>query len=489
MTSSDPHAVYQNPLIARYASAGMAELFSDQVKFGTWRRIWLALAEAQQQLGLPIEDGQLQAMREHLDDIDFEVAAEEEKKRRHDVMAHVHAFGVAAPEAKAILHLGATSAFVGDNADIILLRRALRRTCVRTHALLEALAAFADEHRELACLGATHLQPAQPTTVGKRACLWAQDVLMDLEEMSRLAEELPLRGCKGTTGTQASFLELFDGDHDQVRSLERKVADALGFEKVVPVTGQTYPRKLDSQVLASLAGLAESAGKLASDVRILQAFGELAEPMGKKQTGSSAMAYKRNPMRSERTCALARFLISQADGIRQVAANQWLERTLDDSAQRRLALPQAFLAADAILILLTDVVSGLDVFPKVIAKRLAQELPYLSTEVILMEAVKEGGDRQDLHERIREHARACAEQQRVEGLDNDLLERLAGDESFASVKDRLDDLVDPRRCLGRAPEQVGEFLDETLRPALKRHEERAKTWGDDGVSTTESLRV
>jgi adenylosuccinate lyase len=485
----DPRAVYQNPLIARYASREIAGLFSDRTKFSTWRRLWLALAEAEAELGLPITEEQLLEMREHLDDIDFEAAEAEERKRRHDVMAHVHAFGLAAPKARPILHLGATSAFVGDNADLVQVRTGLRLLCGRLASVLAALADFAGRHRDLPCLGATHLQPAQPTTVGKRATLWAQDLLLDLEEISRTARELPLRGVKGTTGTQASYLELFEGDDEKVRELERRVVEKMGFSRAVAVTGQTYPRKLDVQVLGAVAGVADSAGRIGSDVRILQAFGELAEPFGKDQTGSSAMAYKRNPMRSERACSLARYLQSLVLNAQQTASNQWLERTLDDSANRRLSIPQAFLAADAILILLLDVVRGLEVFPKVVERRLAAELPFLATEVVLMEGVKAGGDRQHLHERVRVHAHAAAERVRERDGVNDLMERLAANPAFRPIADRLASLTEPERFVGRAPAQVDEFLADTLRPALGRHEREAASWGAAGSPAEAEVRV
>lgn len=471
----------------RYASRAMSGIFSDRRKFGTWRRIWLALAEAERELGLPVTEAQLAQMREHLDDIDFDAAEAEERRRRHDVMAHVHAFGLAAPLARPILHLGATSADVGDNADVVLLRDGLRLLARRCAAVVEALAGFAAAHRDLACLGATHLQPAQPTTVGKRACLWAQDFLLDLEHLARAADELPLRGIKGTTGTQASFLELFDGDHAKVARLDELVASKLGFTARVAVTGQTYPRKLDTRVLEAVASVGESAGKLASDVRILQAFGEMAEPFGREQTGSSAMAYKRNPMRSERIASLARYLEGLPAMSAQTASTQWLERTLDDSAIRRIILPQAFLAADAILILALDVVRGLEVFPRVVARRLMAELPFMATEAILMEGVKTGGDRQELHEAIRTHSQEAARRVREEGAGNDLFERLDGDARFASVRAMLPGLLDPSRFVGRAPQQVDEFLGATLRPALERLRPQLDAWG--GQADVADVRV
>lgn len=487
MPLGDPRSEYRNPLVDRYASREMAGIFSDARKFGTWRRIWLALAESQAELGLGITEAQLGEMRAALDDIDYEAAEAEERRRRHDVMAHVHAFGLAAPSARPILHLGATSADIGDNADGILLRDAVRLLARRAAALAEALGAFASRHRDVACLGATHLQPAQPTTVGKRACLWAQDALGDLDALVALADEVPLRGVKGTTGTQASFLALFDGDHAKVRRLDELVARKLGFERRVAVTGQTYPRKLDTRILSVVAGVGETAGKLASDVRLLQAFGELAEPFGKEQTGSSAMAYKRNPMRSERMASLARYLVALPGMAAQTSSTQWLERTLDDSAIRRIILPQAFLAADALLILGTEVVAGLEVFPRVIARRLQAELPFMATEMILMEGVKAGGDRQVLHEAVRAHSHEAARRVREDGEANDLFERLARDPLFESVAERLAGFSDPALFVGRAPEQVDEFLSEVLRPALLSARPRLERWGGDVIP--ESVRV
>jgi len=480
MAAEDPRSTYRNPLVERYASRDMAGIFSERRKFGTWRRIWLALAESQRDLGLAITEAQLDEMRAHLDDIDFEAAEKEERRRRHDVMAHVHAFGLAAPAARAILHLGATSADIGDNADLVVQRDALRLLVRRVADVLAAMDAFAARHRDVACLGSTHLQPAQPTTVGKRACLWAHDLVLDLLALQDLAEALPLRGIKGTTGTQASFLDLFDGDHDKVRLLEAAVARRLGFATTLPVTGQTYARKLDTRILSAVAGVAESAGKLASDVRILQAFGELAEPFESEQTGSSAMAYKRNPMRSERAASLSRYLVGLPSMAAQTSSTQWLERTLDDSAIRRMILPEAFLAADAILVLLLDVVRGLEVFPKVIERRLRDELPFMATEALLMEGVKAGGDRQDLHEAIRRHSHEAARRVKEEGAPNDLFERLAGDAQFAGLKQLLPGLRDPARFVGRAPEQVDEFLTGTLRPAVEAARKRLGEWGISG---------
>lgn len=460
------HERYENPLISRYASDAMAKLFGDQRKFSTWRRLWVALAEAEQELGLPISDAQIAELRARVDDIDFAAAARHEKTLRHDVMAHVHTFGDVCPNARGIIHLGATSCYVTDNTDLILMREALQLVRDRLASVIRKLAKFARDYRDLPCLGFTHLQPAQPTTVGKRACLWAYDLVLDLDEVEHRIASLRARSVKGTTGTQASFLELFGGDHGKVRALESLVAKKLGFDATYAVTGQTYSRKVDSQIVDVLSGIAQSAHKLATDLRLLQSRKEIEEPFEKSQIGSSAMAYKRNPMRSERICALARFVISLQSSTANTLATQWMERTLDDSANRRLVLPQAFLGIDAILSILANVASGLVVYPKVIAKNLRDELPFMATENILMEAVAAGGDRQDLHERIRVHSQAAAQQVKQEGLANDLLERLAGDPAFAAAN--LTAALDPRAFVGRAPEQVDEFLAEVVEPALAR---------------------
>lgn len=455
---------YENPLISRYASAQMSEIWSPQRKFSTWRRLWIALAECQQTLGLAISDAQLDEMRAHQDEIDFARAAEFEKKLRHDVMAHVHAFGEQCPEARKIIHLGATSCFVTDNTDLLLLRESLQLTIQRLARVLNRLADFAESHRNLACLAFTHLQPAQPTTVGKRATLWAQDLLDDLATLQFRLRRLRARGTKGTTGTQASFLKLFEGDAEKVKSLDRQFADRIGFDDVYPVTGQTYSRKIDAEILDALSGLAQSAHKMATDLRLLASRKEMEEPFETSQIGSSAMAYKRNPMRSERICGLARFVISLQSSAAQTLATQWMERTLDDSANRRLVLPQAFLATDAILILLENVTSGMVVYPQVIDRNLRAELPFMCTENILMAAVAAGGDRQSLHESIREHSQAAAAEVKQHGRDNDLLERLAGDPDFQDVD--LAALTDPASLIGRAPDQVTEFVEE-LRKATE----------------------
>jgi adenylosuccinate lyase len=458
---------YDNPLIARYASAEMSEIWSPQRKFSTWRRLWVALAEAESELGLPITAEQIAELRANVDRIDFEAADRYERRLRHDVMAHVHACGDACPTARPIIHLGATSCYVTDNTDLLLLRDALLLVRNRLVSVLGRLAAFARQNRDLACLAFTHMQPAQPTTIGKRACLWAYDLMLDLAEIDHRLDTLKALGSKGTTGTQASFLELFHGDHAKVRRLEELICAKIGLHQSYPVTGQTYPRKIDSQVLAVLSGLAQSAHKMATDLRLLQHRKEVEEPFEKEQIGSSAMAYKRNPMRSERMCSLARFVLSLESSPAMTAATQWLERTLDDSANRRLVLPQAFLATDAVLILYRNIADGLVVYPRVIARNLDAELPFMATENILMAAVAAGGDRQDLHERIRRHSQAAAAMVKQEGAPNDLLDRLAADPAFANVD--LDAALDPQKFVGRAPEQVDEFLAEAVSPILAKY--------------------
>jgi len=458
----DDRNEYQNPLIARYASRRMSEIWSPRRKFSTWRRLWVALAEAEAELGLAITPRQIEQLKRHVDDIDFEAADRHERRLRHDVMAHVHAYGDVCPDARAIIHLGATSCYVTDNTDLLLLRDGLGLVRDRLVAVIDRLATFAKRYRDLPCLAFTHMQPAQPTTVGKRACLWAYDLVLDLAEIEHRLAALKARGSKGTTGTQASFLRLFDGDHQKVRRLEELICRKLGFEETYAVTGQTYPRKIDSQVLDALSGVAQSAHKMATDLRLLQHRKEVEEPFEKEQVGSSAMAYKRNPMRSERICSLGRFVISLQSSPSATAATQWMERTLDDSANRRLVLPQAFLATDAVLVLLENVTAGLVVYPKVIARNLEAELPFMATENILMAAVAAGGDRQALHERIRRHSRAAAAVVKEQGGANDLLERLAGDEAFAAVD--LHAALEPSQFTGRAPQQVDEFIAEVVEP-------------------------
>jgi adenylosuccinate lyase len=454
----------------------MSRLWGPQRKFSTWRRLWVALAEAEADLGVAITPRQIQQLRQHVDDIDFAKAAEYERKLRHDVMAHVHAYGDACPDARAIIHLGATSCYVTDNTDLILMREGLDLVRRRLVAVIDALATFAAKYRDLPCLAFTHLQPAQPTTVGKRACLWAYDLVMDLEELEFRESRLKARGAKGTTGTQASFLQLFGGDHDKVRRLDQLVAEKMGFPMSYVVTGQTYSRKVDALVLDVLAGIATSASKAATDLRLLQNRKEIEEPFETEQIGSSAMAYKRNPMRAERICGLARFVISLQSSAENTAATQWLERTLDDSANRRLTIPQSFLAVDAILMLYENIASGLVVYPQTIARHLLDELPFMATEAILMEAVAKGGDRQDVHERIRQHSQAAAAVVKQEGGANDLLERLAGDPAFKNVD--LSATLDPSKYVGRAPEQVDEFIAEVVAPIRARYANDKKPAGE-----------
>jgi adenylosuccinate lyase len=461
------HDRYENPLTGRYASPEMSALWSEQRKFSTWRRLWVVLAEAERELGLPISEAQIAELAAHTDDIDFAVAAAYERKLRHDVMAHVHAYGDVCLAARPIIHLGATSCYVTDNTDLILIREALQMTARRLATVIDALARFAEQHRSLACLGFTHLQPAQPTTVGKRACLWAYDLALDLAEVEHRLAELLARSVKGTTGTQASFLALFNGDHAKVRRLEARVAEKLGFTGSYAVTGQTYTRKIDSQVLDVLSGIAQSAHKLATDLRLLASRKEMEEPFEADQIGSSAMAYKRNPMRSERVCGLARFVTSLQSSAAATASVQWMERTLDDSANRRLVIPQAFLAIDAILILLQNISAGLVVYPQVIAKNLGEELPFMATENLLMAAVQAGGDRQDLHERIRRHSQAAAAAVKQEGKPNDLAQRLAADPGFSKVN--VTATLDASQFVGRAPEQVDEFIAQVVQPIRQRY--------------------
>ena len=460
---ADPRNVWENPLATRYASAEMTRLWSENHRYGLWRRTWLALAEAEAELGLPITPEQIAEMRAHLGPIDFAKAAEYERKMRHDVFAHLHAFGDDCPKARPILHLGATSAFVTDNTDLILMRESLDLVSARLAMVIERLAARALETRDIVCLGLTHLQPAQPTTIGKRICLWIHDLLLDLEEIGHRRRLLRSRGVKGTTGTQASFLELFAGDHAKVRKLDELVSRKLGFDAAYDVTGQTYTRKVDSQVVAALAGIAESTHKAGNDLRLAASFGELEEPFEQDQVGSSAMPYKRNPMRAERMCGLARFVMGLGATAGQTAAVQWFERTLDDSAPRRLVLPQAFLATDAQLVIYANIAGGLVVLPGSIARNLAQQLPFLASEKILMAATKAGGDRQTLHEALRRHSHAATAGIR-EGRPNDLAARLADDPLFAAID--LDAALDGRGLAGRAPQQVEEFVEGPVRAAL-----------------------
>lgn len=472
---------YISPLVERVATPAMIELWGPQKKFSTWRRCWIALAEAEKELGLPITDEQIEEMRAHVDDIDFELVKKIERETRHDVMAHIHAFGMVAPKAKPIIHLGATSCFVGDNTDLILIREGLEMILAKAVNVLAKLRDFAMQWKDLPTLGFTHYQPAQVVTVGKRACLWAQDLLFDIEDLEDLLGRLKCRGVKGTTGTQASFLALFEGDSDKVRRLDQLVAERLGFTSSYPVTGQTYPRKVDTQVLRVLAGIGESVHKFATDMRLLQNLKEVEEPFEKNQVGSSAMAYKRNPMRSERACALSRFLMVAPLHSEFTTATQWFERTLDDSAIRRLSLPEAFLACDGVLNLYLNIMEGPQVYPKVIEKRLMSELPFMATENIIMAGVKRGGDRQELHEAIRQHSHAAAAQVKELGLDNDLLDRLAGDPVVGMTRAELATVLDMHAFVGRAPQQVVEFIGEFVMPVLARH--------GDKLGATSDVRV
>lgn len=461
---------YSHPLGERYASREMQAIFSPANRYGTWRRLWLALAAAQHELGLSIPQQALDEMRSGLDQIDFEKAAEYEKRFRHDVMAHVHLFGEVAPAARGVIHLGATSAFIGDNADLILHREALTLVRDRLVKCIARLAEFAAEHRDLPTLGFTHLQPAQPTTVGKRATLWLQDFLLDIEELEFRLKTLRFRGVRGTTGTQASFLDLFEGDHGKVDALNEAVAKRMGFGEEYGVTGQTYTRKVDAQILGTLANVAASASKMGHDLRLLAHMREVEEPFEEEQIGSSAMPYKRNPMRAERICAMARHVIVLAQDPLFTAATQWLERTLDDSANRRLSIPDSFLALDGILLLVENVSSGLVVNAEVIRRNLEDHLPFMASEKILMHATSSGGDRQDLHERIRRHALASADRMKNEGPPADLLERIADDDTFDMDLQQLREFSDPVRFVGRAPEQVDRFLAEWVQPTLVRLE-------------------
>jgi adenylosuccinate lyase len=463
----DRNATYVSPFETRYASGEMRELLSAQRKHSTWRRLWLALAEAQHELGLNITRSQLDQMAEHLDDVDFAAAARLERELRHDVMAHIRVFGEVAPDAKGIIHLGATSQFVNCNTDMIVMREALRLLLGRLACVIDALASFAAEHRGLPCLGFTHFQPAQMTTVGKRAALWCADFVRDLRDLEYRLDSLEFRGVKGTTGTQASFLALFGGDHEKVLRLDRLVAEKMGFDRVARITGQTYSRKVDAAIAQALAGIGASVHKFCNDVRLLAHRKELEEPFAAKQVGSSAMAYKRNPMRAERATAIARFLMDVAASPLHTAAEQWLERTLDDSANKRLAMSEAFLAADSILLITLNVARGLLVYPAVIAAQIDAELPFMATENILMAGVQAGGDRQDLHERIRTHSMAAGEQVKLHGRPNDLIERLKADGAFAAVD--IDAVLRPSDFIGRAPQQVDEFLAAEVEPIRQRY--------------------
>ena len=461
---------YESPLSARYASKEMKYIFSPDKKFRTWRKLWIALAESEKELGLPITQEQIDELKAHADDINYEVAQEREKIVRHDVMSHVYAYGVQCPNAKGIIHLGATSCYVGDNTDIIIMTEGLKLIRNKLITVIRNLSKFADEYKALPTLAFTHFQPAQPTTVGKRATLWLQELLMDLEDVEYQLSKAKLLGSKGTTGTQASFLELFDGDHEKCKMLDRKIAEKMGYKACFPVSGQTYSRKLDSQFLNVLAGIAQSAAKFSNDIRLLQHLKEVEEPFEKNQIGSSAMAYKRNPMRSERIGSLSRYVMVDVLNGYFTTATQWFERTLDDSANKRLSVPEAFLAVDGILSLYANVADGLVVYPKVIEQRLRKELPFMATENIMMDAVKKrGADRQQLHEKIREHSMAASRVVKVEGGENDLLERIAADEAFGVTIEELEKILKPENYTGRAKEQTEDFLAELVQPVLDKY--------------------
>lgn len=473
--------VYENPLCTRYAGDKMKEIFSADNKFSTWRKLWIALAESEQALGLAITDEQISEMKAHIYDIDYEKARTYEAQFRHDVMAHVHTYGEACPEAKPIIHLGATSCYVGDNTDIILMREALTQVKRLMISTIAALKDFAEKNKDVATLAFTHFQAAQPTTVGKRACLWAQDLIMDLEHLDFVMDSLKLLGCKGTTGTGASFLSLFDGDGEKVRKLEQLIAEKMGFESCVAVSGQTYTRKIDYYVLSVLSSIAQSASKFATDIRLLSHMKEFDEPFESHQIGSSAMAYKRNPMRSERICSLARYVMIDALNPAVTAATQWLERTLDDSANKRISVPEAFLAVDGILTLYLNVISGGTVYPYVTKKHLDEELPFMATENIIMYCTKKGGDRQTLHEGIRELSVAVTKSIKLEGKPNDLLDRILADDRFDLTREELDEILDVKNFIGLAPQQTENFINEYINPVLEANK--------DFIGAKTSIRV
>ena len=458
---------YQTPLAERYASKEMQYIFSPDMKFKTWRKLWIALAETEAELGLPITQEQIDELKAHQDDINYEDAKKREKEVRHDVMSHVYAYGLQCPKAKGIIHLGATSCYVGDNTDIIIMTEGLKLVRKKLVNVINELSKFADKYKAQPTLAFTHFQPAQPTTVGKRATLWLNELVMDLEDLDYVLSTMKLLGCKGTTGTQASFLELFNGDQDKIRQIDKKIATKMGFEACVPVSGQTYSRKVDTRVLNVLAGIAASAHKFSNDIRLLQHLKEVEEPFEKSQIGSSAMAYKRNPMRSERIASLSRYVMVDAMNPAITSATQWFERTLDDSANKRLSVPEGFLAIDGILDLCLNVVDGLVVYPKVIEKRLMSELPFMATENIMMDAVKAGGDRQELHERIRELSMEAGRNVKEKGLDNNLLELIAADPAFNLSLEELQKTMDPAKYVGRAPIQVDVYLKNVVNPVLE----------------------
>lgn len=462
---------YESPLSARYADSEMKYLFSPDMKFRTWRKLWIALAETEMELGLPVTKEQVNELKAHAEEINYEVAEAREKVVRHDVMSHVYAYGQQCPGAAGIIHLGATSCYVGDNTDVIVMTEALKLVRDKLVTVLRVLKKFAEEYKALPTLAFTQFQPAQPTTVGKRATLWIQDLLMDLEDVEYQLSKAKLLGCKGTTGTQASFLELFEGDHEKCRELDKRIAEKMGYRECFAVSGQTYSRKLDSQMLNVLSGIAQSAAKFSNDIRLLQHLKEVEEPFEKNQIGSSAMAYKRNPMRSERIASLSRYVMIDAVNPAMTEATQWFERTLDDSANKRISVPEAFLAVDGILNLYANVADGLVVYPKVIEQHMLRELPFMATENIMMDAAKHGADRQELHERIRVHSMAAAKVVKEEGGENDLLARIAADPIFGVTLEELHEIVKPEKYVGRAPKQTEEFLSEVVEPVLKKYED------------------
>ncbi|MCD7811760.1 MAG: adenylosuccinate lyase [Ruminococcus sp.] len=457
---------YESPFCTRYASEEMQYVFSADKKFTTWRKLWVALARAEMKLGLPVTEAQVKQLEEHINDIDYDVAEAREKEVRHDVMSHVYAYGKACPDAEGIIHLGATSCYVGDNTDIIIMRDAMQIIRRKLINVMSNLAKFAGEYKDMPCLGYTHLQPAQLTTVGKRATLWLNELLMDFNDLEYRIADLKLLGSKGTTGTQASFMELFEGDSEKVKALEKMIAEEMGFEKVVPVSGQTYSRKADSQVLAVLSGIAQTCSKFSNDMRILQSFKEMEEPREKSQIGSSAMAYKRNPMRCERITSLARYVMIDSLNPAFTAGTQWFERTLDDSANKRISVAEAFLGVDAILNIMMNVTDGLVVYPEIIRRRVMAELPFMATENIMMDAVKKGGNRQELHEKIREYSMIAAEEVKVYGRDNNLCELILADPMFMITREELDAVLKPESYTGRSSQQVDEFLEEYINPIL-----------------------
>jgi len=458
--------IYESPFSERYSSNEMQYLFSKENKFRTWRKLWIALAKAEKELGLPITDSQIEEMEKFKDDINYDVAKDYEKKFRHDVMSHIHAYGEQCPHAMSVIHLGATSCYVGDNTDLLIIIDALKLVKEKMVAVMEKLANFAMKYKDMPTLGFTHFQPAQLTTVGKRACLWLHELYLDYQEINFVMETMKLRGVKGTTGTQASFMELFENDSKKVKELEKRVAQILGVSNVYPITGQTYSRKVDSRVINVLSSIAQSAYKFANDLRLLQGLKELEEPFEKKQIGSSAMPYKRNPMRSERICSLARFVIADSLNPAMTSSTQWFERTLDDSANRRISISEGFLAVDAILLIYLNIISDIVVYPKVIEKRIKDELPFMASENIMMAAVKKGGSRQELHEKIRVHSMEAGKQVKELGLANDLLERIKADPAFDLKEEEMEEILKPEKYIGRASEQVEEFINEYIAPII-----------------------